>query len=120
MASGQTSKSKANAEWYGGQEQALSGVFGEGGIFSDFLQSKDKPNAAFERQQTLGLEQLRRSNAANGLAGTPLGTRSLDDYLNKTNMAAGDNQQQWFENLFRFMQPVGSKSTSRSSGGGVL
>lgn len=120
MASGQTSKSKANAEWYGGQEAALSGVFAPGGIFADFLNDRGQPNPAFERQQTLGLEQIRRDNAASGLDKQPLGTRRLDDYLFRTNAAAGDNDQQWFENLFRFMQPVGSKSTSRSSGGGVL
>jgi phage FluMu protein gp41 len=120
MASGQTSKSKSNAEWYGNQENALAGVFGDGGIFSSFLGEKNKPNMAFERQQQLGLEQLRRDNTASGLAQSPLGTRRLDDYLTKTNMAALDNQDSWYQKLFQFMQPVGTKSTSRSSGGGVL
>jgi hypothetical protein len=120
MASGQTSKSKANAEWYSGQEGALAGVFGEGGIFQDFLGEKDKPNAAFERQQTLGLEQLRRQQAAAGTLMTPLGTRGQSDYLQQTTMAAGDNANAWYDRLFQFMQPVGTKSTSRSSGGGVL
>lgn len=120
MASGQTSKSKSNAEWYGGQEAALSGVFGPGGIFADFLGEKNGPSAAFERQQALGLEQIRRDNAAQGIGTQPLGTRRLDDYLFKTNMAANDNADAWYQKLFQFMAPVGSKSTSRSSGGGVL
>ena len=119
MASGQTSKSqsKSDVQFYDGQREALGGIFGPGGTFSQFMSGK--PNAGFERQQTQGLEQLKARQAQAGLLNTPLGTRQQSDYLQKTTQAGGDD---WLKTLFAFMAPAGQKSdaTSRSAGGGVL
>ena len=115
MASGQTSKSKANAEWFPGQQAALGDIFAPGGVFSQFTQGK--PNVGFERQQQNALDQLKQRQAQSGTLNTPLGTRQQSDFLQQTTASAGDA---WFDRLFQFMAPAGTKSTSRSAGGGVL
>lgn len=103
------SRSRSNVEWFPGQEEALGGIFGPGGVFEQFQQGK--PNAGFERQQTLGLEQLKRQQAAQGTLNTPLGTRQQSDYLQRSTQAAGDN---WLRDLFQFMQPAGQQSRSKA------
>lgn len=114
MASGQTSSSQSNAEWYDGQRDALAGIFSPSGTFAQFQQGK--PNAGFERAQANSLEQLKRQQASSGTLNTPLGTRQQSDFLQKSTQAQGDD---WMKTLFQFMQPVGTKSVSRSAGGGV-
>jgi len=103
------SRSDSGVQFYDGQQEALGGIFAPGGIFDQFLSGK--PNAGFERQQNIGLQQLQRQQAAQGLLNTPLGTRAQDDYLRQTTQMAGDN---WLESLFQFMQPAGQKSRSRA------
>lgn len=119
MASGQTSKSKSSSgvQYYGGQEEALAGIFGPGGYFQQFQQGK--PNAGFERAQGNALQQLQRQQAQAGTLNTPLGTRQQADFLTQSTQSAGDD---WMKTLFQFMQPAGqsSKSSSKSAGGGVL
>lgn len=115
MASWSSSHGSSGVEWYPGQKNALSGVFGDGGIFDQFL--KGRPNAGFERQQTQGLEQLKARMAQNGTLQSPLGTRAVSDYLQKSNASAGDS---FMQTLFSFLQPAGQTSKSHSSGGGVL
>lgn len=115
MASWSNSAGNSGVQYYGGQEQALSGVFGPGGVFEQFLSGK--PNAGYERAQTQGLEQLKRGLAQQGTLNTPLGTRALSDYATKTTQAAGDN---FLQSLFAFMQPAGQTSKSRASGVGIL
>ena len=105
------SKSKSGVQYYGGQEEALAGVFGPGGIFDQF--QAGKPNAGFERAQTQGLEQLKQRQAQQGLLSTPLGTRQQSDFLQQTTQAAGDD---WLKSLFAFMQPAGQKSKSSAWG----
>lgn len=111
---GGSSSSQSNVEYYRGQRKALADIFEPGGSFDQFM--KGKPNAGFERQQTLGLEQLRQRQAANGTLNTPLGTRMQSDYLQKSNSAAGDN---FMKTLFQFMQPAGQSSRSSAWNFGV-
>lgn len=119
MASGQTSSSssKSGVQFYGGQEDALAGIFAPGGTYQQFMQGK--PNAGFERAQTNALQQLQRQQAQSGTLNTPLGTRQQSDFLQQSTASAGDK---WLETLFQFMQPAGqqSRSKSKSAGGGVL
>lgn len=111
---GGSSKSRSDIQFYEGQEQALSGVFAPGGVFDRMM--KGGPNAGYERQQTQGLEQLRRAQVASGTANTPLGTRAQADYLQKSNEAAGDN---FLQSLFQFMQPLGTESRSKAWNFGI-
>lgn len=106
---GGSSDSKSSVQWYPGQKDALGGVFGPGGIFDQFQQGK--PNAGYERQQAVGLQQLQRTQAANGTLNTPLGTRAQSDYLQKSTSAAGD---EWMKTLFAFLQPAGQSSKSHA------
>ena len=119
MASGQTSKSqsKSDVQFYDGQREALGGIFGPGGTFSQFMSGK--PNAGFERGQANALEQLKARQSQAGILNSALGTRQQADLLQQTTQAQGDD---WLKTLFSFMAPVGQKSdaTSRSAGGGVL
>jgi hypothetical protein len=110
---GSYSKSKASSgvQYYGGQENALSGIFAPGGVFARFMSGQ--PNVGYERQQSIGLDQLKRAQAASGTLNTPLGTRQQSDYLAKTTSQAGD---QWLQSLFQFMQPAGQQSKSSSFG----
>src|SRR5688572_29258586 len=111
---GGSSKSNSQVQFYDRQREALGGIFAPGGAFDQLM--KGKPNAGFERQQTQGLEQLKRAQTANGLAGTPLGTRQQSDYLQQTTSAAGDK---WLESLFAFMQPAGQRSKSSAWNFGI-
>jgi hypothetical protein len=111
---GGSSKSRSDIAWYGGQENALSGIFAPGGTFDQLMQGK--PNAGFERQQTQGLEQIKRQQAQAGTLNTPLGTRMQADYLQQSNAAAGDN---WLQSLFQFMQPAGQESRSKAWNFGI-
>jgi len=97
-------------QFFQGQKQAFGeAVFGGkdgGGIFADFLAGK--PNAGFERAQSIGLKQLQQRNAQMGLSGQPLGTRIESDFLQKSGQAAGDN---FMSQLFQFGQPAGTSSS---------
>lgn len=97
-------------QFFQGQKQAFGeAVFGGkngGGIFADFLAGK--PNAGFDRAQSVGLQQLRQRNSQLGLSQQPLGTRLETDYLTKSNQAAGDN---FMSQLFQFGQPAGTSSS---------
>lgn len=115
MVNASNSSSRGQVQYYGGQEEALAGLFGPGGAFSQFMQGK--PNAGFERAQGNALQQLQRQQAQSGTLNTPLGTRQQSDFLQKSTQAAGDD---WLNNLFKFMQPAGQSTKSKSSSWGVL
>lgn len=115
MASWSNSDGKSGVQYYDGQRDALGQLFAPGGVFSQFMAGK--PDAGFERQQTQGLEQLKRAQAANGLSQSPLGTRQIADYLQQSNSAASDN---FMKTLFGWMNPAGQKSKSSASGVGIL
>ncbi len=115
MVNASNSSSRGQVEYYGGQEGALAQIFAPGGAFSQFMQGK--PNAGFDRAKAVGLQQIEDANTAQGIGDSPLGTRMKTDYLAKATQMAGDN---WFNDLFKFMQPAGSKSKSSSSSWGVL
>jgi len=105
-------KSGGSVQFFPGQAEALGpSIFGEGGIFSQFLGGK--PNAGFERAQQTGLRQLQQRNSQMGLSQQPLGTRLESDFLQKSTQAAGDN---YMSTLFNFMQPAGQKNSSSSAG----
>ena len=106
---GGSSSSRSRVQWFPGQEEALSGIFGAGGVFDQFQQGK--PNAGFERAQGNALEQLKRQQATSGTLNTPLGTRQQSDFLQQSTQAAGDD---WLQNLFAFMQPAGQQSRSKA------
>lgn len=107
-------KTASGPTYFTGQREAVSNaVFGDNGIFDQFL--KGKPNAGFERAQVNGLEQLKRANTANGLGASPLGTRALSDYVTKSTQAAGDN---YMNQLQMFLQPQGTRSSSAGFWGG--
>lgn len=112
--SAQGSSSKSGVQFFPGQAEAISPLFAEGGIFSQFLGGK--PNAGFDRAQSVGLQQLQQRNAQLGLSQQPLGTRLETDYLAKSNQSAGDN---FMSTLFQFMQPAGTQSKGASAGAGV-
>ena len=108
---GQTS---SGISTWGGQKQKISNeVFGNGGVFDQFLAGK--PNAGFDRAQANAIQGIERSNAANGLANSPLGTRRVDDFRIRSTQGAGDN---FLQQLQGFMQPLGSKSNSAGVWGG--
>lgn len=115
MVNASNSASRGGVEYYGGQQEALAGIFAPGGQFSQFL--RGKPNAGFDRAQSNALQQLQQQQAASGTLNTPLGTRQQSDFLQKSTQAAGDD---WLNNLFKFMQPAGQKSKSSSSSWGIL
>ena len=61
------------------------------------------------------IQGIERSNAANGLANSPLGTRRVDDFRIRSTQGAGDN---FLQQLQGFMQPLGSKTNSAGVWGG--
>lgn len=105
-----SSRNSSGVQYYGGQEDALSGIFAPGGVFDQFMGGK--PNAGFERAQANSLQQLQRQQASAGTLNTPLGTRQQADFLQKSTQAQGDD---WLTKLFGFMQPAGTQSQGKSS-----
>lgn len=108
MGSG-ASKSSSGVQFFEGQGEAInrSGVFAPGGLFGRV--AGGAPSPGFLSGLNSANETLGRQFAQRGLSGSPLEARALVD-LN-TN-AARLREQDYLDNLFRFMQPAGTQSKS--------
>lgn len=103
------SRSKSRPEYVPGQRGFITDLFAPGGYFQQTMAGK--PNPAQERAQSVGLEQLKRSQAQAGTLNTPLGTRMQSDFVQKSTEGFGDDL---FKNLALAMQPGGTSSLGAS------